>query len=829
VGFRPHVYRLASRLGLGGFVLNSTKGVTIEVEGPLEAVEEFVTELRRRPPRLARITALEEESLPVRGESEFVIVVSREEGARTTLVSPDISICEACRREFFDPTDRRFAYPFINCTDCGPRYTIIESLPYDRPLTSMKVFEMCPDCRSEYDDPADRRFHAQPNACPACGPRAWLEDTRGRVLARTGGAGRPEHRDPWTSFRCLVKDGAVVAVKGLGGFHLACDACSEEAVERLRTRKRRPAKPLAVMAPDLDAARRYVEIGPEAEALLLSPAAPIVVLPARSVNPLLAPGARTLGLMLAYTPLHLLLFDEDLDLLVMTSANPSGLPIVCDNDAAREDLADIVDYFLFHDRDIVNRCEDSVIRLAAAEAVGPADHAERAVGGTDADDAPDDSRPADPAASGVRSGLVIPYRRSRGYAPAPLHVGTSLPSERGPTAAAGVVLGAGAEMKSTFCLLRGREAFLSPHLGEMDYVESLRAYRETLDRYARLLDTTPTVVAFDPHPGYNSSRLARRLAEGSARAVPVYHHHAHLVSCLADNGLPGDEQVLGLICDGTGYGSDEAIWGFELMSGTAREFRRLGHLAYTAMPGGDAAARHPYRAAVAHLYRALGPDGAGRLAALYPERRTEVELTLSLLKRGRAGAGGALVRTSSCGRLFDAVAALAGVCGENTYEGQAAVELTELLEPGKAGRGEALTYMAPPPNFRLDVIAGKAGHGDGKDSALTIDPAPFFAAVLDEVEADRAAGRRPDARRISLAFHQALTEAAVRALKIARERTGLERICLSGGTFQNPFLVCWLQDELSRLGFEVFIHRRVPPNDGGISLGQAVSAAWQAR
>jgi len=835
VGFRPHVYRLASELGLSGWVLNSSSGVTIEVEGPKTQVAEFVARLRRRPPPLARIASLEEAALPPTGERRFVILASQDEGARKTLVSPDIAVCEACRREMGDPADRRFGYPFINCTDCGPRYTIVENLPYDRPLTSMKAFEMCPRCRAEYEDPADRRFHAQPNACPVCGPEVWLEDAGGRVLAR---APRPGGADPsassaadfWRTVRGLLRRGAIVAVKGLGGFHLACDARSEAAVRRLRARKDRPAKPLAVMAPDLDAARRYVTIGDRTARLLLSPAAPILVLPARDVNPALAPGAVTLGLMLAYTPLHLLLFGDGLDLLVMTSANRRGLPIVRDNDAARRELAGLVDYFLFHDRDIVNRCEDSVIRVVERDESAPGAAGLDRTGGSSPEVASGNVAPSadcGPAPAPV----VIFYRRSRGYAPEPLDVSASLPPERRQAGREEAVLGAGAEMKSTFCLLRGGEAFLSPHLGEMDYVESLAVYRETYDRYLGLLDVTPHVAAFDPHPGYNSSRLARRLASGRMESLPVYHHHAHLVSCLADNGLPGNDDVLGLVCDGTGYGSDGAIWGFELLAGSALGFRRLGHLAYTWMPGGDAAARYPYRAAAAHFHRALGRPGVERLASLYPERCAELEALLARLEHPRSGRGrsgedgprksGAL--TSSCGRLFDAVAALAGLTGENTYEGQAAVELTELLGPGgERGQITEAAYRKPPPGYRFEVALND-------DGLIVIDPAPFLRAALDELETLWAMGREVDTVSLSLTFHRALTEAAVRALVAAREQTGLETVCLSGGTFQNPFLVTWLCEQLEDSGFQVFIHRRVPPNDGGLSLGQAVAAAWQTR
>lgn len=844
VGFRPHVWRLATALGLSGWVSNAPEGVTVEIQGPPQAVKTFVEELRRRPPRLARIAGLEVQEIPIlAAPGSFVILPSLDEGRRTTLVSPDIATCEACRREVTDPADRRYGYPFTNCTDCGPRYSIIAGLPYDRSMTSMRAFPMCPACQAEYDDPRDRRFHAQPNACPVCGPRVWLETRDGRAVPEAG-------PDRWPAvFRRLIKEGAIIAVKGLGGFHLACDAHSEEVVARLRARKRRPSKPFAVMAKDIATARRYVSIGPAAEELLLSPAAPIVICPLRSAAgepgvgspgstgetdaadggpgataPSLAPGSPSLGIMLAYTPLHLLLFDEEVDLLVMTSGNRSEHPIVRDNDTARTELAGIVDYFLFHDREIVNRCEDSVVRVTPR--LSAADGA---------------SAPAAPAADRAAD-LVIPFRRSRGYAPAPIDVQASLP---GALPAAEPVLAAGGEMKSVFGFLRGGEVFLSPHLGEMGLVANLQAYRETYRRFTVLLDTRPTVAAVDAHPGYLVSRLARRLAEEeatcssasvvsvaaargstSARVLPVYHHHAHLVSCLADNGRAGDREVLGVVADGTGYGPDGAVWGGEILAATAASFRRVGHLAYTWLPGGDVAARRPYRSAAMHLHRALGPDGVLRLARLRPELEAELRTCLDLLEGARQSRvpAPAVAATSSLGRLFDAVAALADLCRENTYEGEAAVLLGELALPalstGSAGgrpdgSGTDAPLEPPPARYRFRLQ---------ESDPLVIDPGPFLGSVLEDLED----GRGPAATPAGLAalFHAALALALADAVTEARRRTGLNTVVLTGGTFQNPRLVELLSAELGRRGFEVLTHRQVPPNDGGLALGQAVVAAW---
>lgn len=863
VGFRPYVWRLATALGLGGWVRNSPGGVIVEVQGPREAVEVFTHELGRNPPRLASVDRLTVSDVPLvdldAPPHPFTIAASESDGTRKTVVSPDVAICDACREEVRDPSNRRHGYPFTNCTDCGPRYSIIEGLPYDRSLTSMRSFAMCPDCREEYEDPADRRFHAQPNACPECGPYVWIQGRDGGRIAE--GAWRE-------TFLGLAKRGAIFAVKGLGGFHLACDARNEEAVARLRARKRRPAKPFAVMARDIRAARRYVTVGPVAERLLLSPAAPIVVLPLRPAArepgpahsghgrmggpssprpgvaaPSLAPGSRTLGVMLPYTPLHLLLFDDEMDLLVMTSANRSDLPIVRENEAARTELAGIADYYLFHDRDIVNRCEDSVVRVHEGG---------RALAG-------DVGRGSAPPDQGAKA-LVIPYRRSRGYAPAPLDLRASLPaplpacagapasdvhgeSRRSSTPALPVsAFGAGGEMKGAFCLVRDAEAFLSPHLGEIGSLESLEAYKDALDRYLHLLGVSPNLIAYDPHPGYLVSRFARRLIveipvkgrprEGRPAAadsvrlpdpvfVPVYHHHAHMVSCLADNGLPGDMEVLSTVCDGTGHGPDGTVWGFEILRGTASRFSRLGHLACTPMPGGDVTVRRPYRSAVAHLLRGAGLPGVKRLAELRPHHREEIELTCRLLTRAtkdtvQPGAAGGpdhwdsagLVVTSSCGRLYDAVAAIAGLTAENTYEGEAAVLLSEQLEE------EDDLVADPPERYRFTVVEGRS---------IVIDPRPFLTSVLLDLDTGEA-----NPRRVAILFHQAMTSALNAALSSARRRTGLSRVVLSGGTFQNPHLVEAVRTRLLYSGFEVFTHRRVPPNDGGLALGQVVAAAWMA-
>ena len=769
VGFRPYVYQLARHYRLGGWVRNSSRGVVMEVEGPPEAVNSFLQELAARPPRLAKIASMAREPLPPAGYKTFEIVDSREGREREALVPPDVALCEDCRREVLDPADRHYRYPFTNCTNCGPRYTVIRDLPYDRHRTSMAVFDLCPDCSREYHDPGDRRFHAQPVACPRCGPRVWLADRDGRELA-----------GDWVEeFRRLILDGYIVALKGLGGFHLACDARQGAAVGKLRERKGRPAKPFAVMARDLDVVRRYCRLGPEEERLLASPEAPIVILErhlgghptAPELPAELAPGLRTLGMMLPYTPLHLLLFGPGVDLLVMTSGNVSELPLVKDNRAALAELGPIADYFLLHDREIVNRCDDSLVRVVGGE--------------------------------------IHPYRRSRGYIPRPLEVplpaagalqgpGASIP--RGAASSSPCVLGIGGEMKNAFCLLAagpggGGQAFMSPHVGELDSVEGLRNLGEILGNLCRFLRLEPVVVAYDQHPGYQSAALARRLP--ARHHVPVQHHHAHLASCLAENGLTGP--AIGIVADGTGYGTDGAVWGFEVLVGEYRGFKREYHLAYLPLPGGEAAVRQPWQMAVGYLYRYLGEEGLQVAASLFPGRERAIRVVARLVDTGFNSP-----LTSSCGRWFDAVSAMLGVCLENTYEGQAAAELGDLVDTGGVAPGMQGSY---PFSFRGEEIY----------------PGPAMAALVGDLRGGVPRGV------IAARFHNTVAGMMVEAACRVREREGLDRVALSGGVFQNPYLYTRVRDELTGRGFQVYGHRGVPANDGGLALGQAMVALWRDR
>lgn len=756
VGFRPFVYRVARELGLRGSVRNTSAGVVIEAEGPRPALDGLLRALREEAPPLARVQRIATEELPPAGLGAFEILGSRGGETARVLVPPDVAICPDCRREMLDPADRRYRYPFTNCTNCGPRFTIVLDLPYDRPRTTMARFPMCEDCAREYHDPADRRFHAQPVACPRCGPRAWFQDGTG------------SRREDWDrAFREAVRAGQIVAVKGLGGFHLACDARDAAAVARLRERKHRPHRPFAVMARDLETVRRYCRVSEAEAALLQSPAAPIVLLERRPDAGLpegLAPGLRTLGVMLAYTPLHHLLFEAEEgepdppDLLVMTSGNRSSLPIVKDNEAAQAQLGDIADAFVLHDREIENRADDSVVRILGGD--------------------------------------LHFLRRSRGYVPAPFPVPVPAGDPGHP-----VALGAGGEMKNACCLIKGGQAFMGPHGGEMETLEGLAFFHHNLEAMARLLDTRAEVIGYDPHPGYRVSREVQRLP-GARYAVQ--HHHAHLAAVLAEHGLAGP--ALGIILDGTGYGTDGHLWGGEILLGGLDRFRRLAHLRYVPLPGGERAIRHPWLTALACLWLETGTEAAAALAReLWPGREREVTVALRMLE--------ARLNTplsSGAGRLFDAVSAVAGVCVESTYEGQAAIELGELL-------ADPWTRPVPP------------GPGPGPDG--TAYPYRLGGEEIDLLPAVVAAARDRlagvPAAVISARWHRTVAEAVVEAAAAAARSTGVRRVGLSGGVFHNPYLVETVPRLLRERGLEPLLHRQVPPGDGGLALGQAVVALWQ--
>ncbi|HEY7274340.1 MAG TPA: carbamoyltransferase HypF [Trebonia sp.] len=737
VGFRPFVYALATRLGLAGLVGNDLDGVFAEVEGPPSAVTEFLAALERDAPPLARVDRVTATPMTPTGTSSFQIVASESAGRHATLIAADTATCADCLRELNDPADRRFRYPFINCTNCGPRFTIVRDVPYDRPLTTMAGFPMCDECAAEYHDPANRRFHAQPTCCADCGPRLTLLDR----------AGKP-HDTAVDLAADLLRQGAIVAVKGLGGYHLAADAASAAAVATLRARKHREDKPFAVMVADLAAARRLGLVDDAEAALLTSQARPIVLLarrPDADVAASTAPGNRHLGIMLPYTPLHHLLLASVGRPLVLTSGNVSDEPIAYRDEDALDRLGGIADAFLTHDRAIHIRTDDSVARAFSG-------------------------RPA----------LI---RRSRGYVPEPVTVrGASFMGFPRP------VLACGAELKNTFCLAKDNRAFVSHHIGDLENAETLRSFTEGIEHFARLFDVTPQVVAYDLHPEYLSTKYA--LGLDGVDLAGVQHHHAHIASCLADNGAEGP--VIGVAFDGTGYGTDGTIWGGEFLIASLADFRRAGHLAQVPMPGGAAAVRQPWRMAAAYLDELAGLDAASLPVAQRNAGRWD---TIVAMARRKVNAP----LTSSAGRLFDAAAAILGVRDEITYEGQAAIELEQLADPAETG--------AYPARIAATGAAFRASGADLIAAAVQ----DLGAGVPREVTAAR--------------FHNGLAALIIDGCELLRERHDLRTVALSGGVFQNLLLLGRTVADLEARGFTVLTHSRVPCNDGGISLGQAVVAA----
>ncbi|NDJ51547.1 MAG: carbamoyltransferase HypF [Chloroflexi bacterium] len=744
VGFRPFVYSLAQRYALCGWVRNTSAGVDIVVEGPNAALDAFVAALSAEAPPLAKIDAVQVNDMPANGYTDFEIVHSADSPDAFMPISADVSLCDDCLRELRDPSDRRYRYPFINCTNCGPRFTIIKAIPYDRPLTTMADFPMCEDCAREYHDPLDRRFHAQPVACPSCGPQVWLVE---------GDQAAPLQADQAVRRTVdLLKAGQVVAIKGLGGFHLACDARATEAVRRLRQRKRRFDKPLALMLRDVDAARKLVLINDDEEALLTSRQRPIVLLntrPEADIAPEVAPGQTTLGIMLPYTPLHVLLFEDQGEdeplILVMTSGNRSEEPIVTTNEDALSQLGDIADAFLLHDRDIHVRCDDAVVRWAI-----------------DAE---------------------LPIRRSRGYAPYPVQ----LPLDQPPT------LAVGAELKNTFCVTRDRYAFLSHHIGDMENLETLQSFRDGIAHFESLFRIKPRLIAADLHPDYAATRYAIERAQQEGIALrQIQHHHAHIAACLAEHGHPGDRPVIGVAWDGTGYGKDGSMWGGEFMLVDYQSFTRKAHIKSLPLPGGDAAVRRPARAAFAWLL-ASEIDIPERLSLLKILSEEEQRI---IRQQVQIGLNSPL--TSSIGRLFDVIAALVGLRHEITYEGQAAIE--------------------------LEGIAWAGDHGAYPlRSAAQIDVRPLLQWVLQDSLDGVPAGL------ISARFHRGLALLIRDSCLALRLSYGLDEVALSGGVFQNVTLLRQAVSLLREAGFTVYTHRLVPPNDGGLALGQAVIAAAQER
>jgi hydrogenase maturation protein HypF len=744
VGFRPFVYDLANRLGLIGFVRNESGGVLIEVEGESESLDRFVGELTAGPPPLARVDDVRWSRQLPQGDDGFRIETSRNQGNHSVFISPDVATCADCLTELFDPDDRRFGYPFLNCTQCGPRLTIVREAPYDRQRTTMARFAMCLDCRAEYENPRDRRFHAQPIACPACGPQ----------LRALDGRGEPINTEAALTIGALsLREGKIVAIKGLGGYHLACLAGDASAVAELRRRKHRDQKPLAIMVRDIDAARVLCEVSAAEEVILLSSRRPIVVLrrrPGAPVAPMMAPGNPTLGVMLPYTPLHHLILRELNGMpLVMTSGNESDEPIAYKDEDAIARLSGIADIFLTHDRPIHLRCDDSVTRIVA--------------------------------------GVELPLRRSRGYAPDPLLLPVRCPV---PT------LALGGQLKVVFALGRERHAFLSHHLGDLDYYEAYRATVDSIRHYEGLFQFRPKLIVHDLHPDYATTRYAGGL-EPTIPRLAVQHHHAHMASCMADNGLL--EPVIGVTFDGTGFGSDGAIWGGEFLTGDYRGFRRAAHFRYVGMPGGDQAIREPWRMAAAYLADAglendlladYVPEAALATVRQMIERKTNCPMT------------------SSAGRLFDGIAAVSGLRTMASYEGQAAMEL------------EWLATDVSPGNFTPFDFA--ILENERSESALLIDTRPIFTGVAADLR------RGQPAPAIARRFHVTLVAIVAEVCGRLRAQTGLDAVVLSGGVFQNALFTTLAIGQLELDGFRVYRHRRLPPGDGGLCLGQLAVAAASA-
>ncbi len=746
VGFRPFVHRLATELGLDGMVGNDATQVFIECSGPADSVAEFETRLRSDAPPLAVVTEVRRvrSTGPRPSGRGFSIAESGpgDRDAGRTFVAPDTAVCEDCRREMHDPADRRFGHPFITCTNCGPRFTITRSLPYDRSATTMVGFEMCVECREEYENPADRRFHAQPIGCHGCGPRLdWL-DTHGRPLPG----------DPIDAARERLASGDIVAIKGLGGFHLAVDATDSDAVAELRTRKHRPDKPFAVMVADLGEAGRLAEIS-EAEAeLLRSPARPIVLCRALATSPLsslVAPGNPLIGIMLPYTPVHLLLFETGPGLgpIVMTSGNAGGEPICHRDDHVVTRVGPMVDAILTHDRPIHVPCDDSVVRMTGRG--------------------------------------LLPIRRSRGYAPMPLALPPGPPAS---SPSGRSILAVGGELKNAFCVTNGSHAWMSQHIGDMENLETLEAFTTSIDQFCDLYDLRPDIVVADTHPAYRSSAWAR--SNHGDRIVEVQHHHAHVAAVMAEHGLDPEVAVLGIAFDGTGDGSDGTIWGGEQLVATATTAERIAHLRHTPLPGGDAAVRHPWRVALSHL-RSAGVEWTDDLPPVAAAAVHERQLLAQQLERDLG-----CVPTSSMGRLFDALASLVGLRHTISYEAQAAIDL-EIA---------AAAWSGPTPSFTFTLA----------------DPGPLFVGVVSALRTHVPVGA------IARACHRAIAEGVGNEVVSECRRRGIDTVVLSGGVFQNVLFTDMLVDQLTSADVEVHTHRLVPPNDGGLALGQALIAHQRA-
>lgn len=735
VGFRPAVYNYAISFNLKGYVQNTFQGVIIEVEGERDSLNKFVEKLKNCPPVLSRIDSFQINELPFNGYQDFKIIISEEEGTANTLISPDTSICNDCLKEVKDKNDRRFSYPFTNCTNCGPRFTIVKDIPYDRKKTTMSVFKMCPDCLKEYLDPTNRRFHAQPNSCFSCGPSLELIKD-GKTI---------ESKDCILKAKELLAQGNIIAIKGLGGYHLACDAQNEEVVSKLRNRKYREDKPFALMAKNIETIRNFCKISQKEKSFLLSIPKPIVLLKKKNNSKIaksVAPKQKYLGFMLPYTPLHYLLFDNSpYQALVMTSGNISDEPISYKNKEALNRLPNIADYFLVHNREIHMRCDDSVGRII--------NHKE----------------------------LII--RRSRGYVPLPIKLNFNFKKE---------ILACGGHLKNTFCLVKDDQAFISHHIGDLENMETLASFREGIDHFKKLFSISPEIIAHDLHPEYLSTKYA---LEHSSLLVGVQHHHAHIVSCMAENAL--SEEVIGVAFDGTGYGSDGKVWGGEFLITSQKSFKRIAHLKYLPMPAGEKAIKEPWRMVISYLYQIYGDDFINLPLEFVKKLPPNWPLILKIITQNIN-----CPETSSMGRLFDAVSTLIDFKERVNYEGQAAIELEMMAKE------EVKKF------YDYEIIKSK--------DKLIINWERIIQGIVGDLIKNISKSV------ISAKFHNTITYIILEICQKIRKQTGITKVVLSGGVFQNIHLLKNTYNLLARNKFNVYTHSRIPPNDGGISLGQAVVA-----
>ncbi len=761
VGFRPFLFVLAKTHHLKGEVYNSTDGVRGIVEGTLENIENFTKDIFHKQPLLASVKKVHATDHPLQHFSEFKIVISTDTHGKHTLISPDVSICSDCLIEMQDPSDRRFEYPFINCTNCGPRFTIIEDIPYDRPTTSMKNFIMCDQCQKEYDNPMDRRFHAQPNACPDCGPRVFLMDNIGKEIDL-------ETKETICTAAKYLNQGKILGTKGLGGFHIACDAANMDAVKRLREKKSRPHKPFALMAKSIDAISAYVHVSDQEKQLLESYHRPIVLLKKRKTDTTdikeltvdIAPLNTCLGVMLPYTPLHYLLLEKGPAILVMTSGNRPGDPLSIENHDALNSFSHIADYFLLHNRDIYFRADDSILKVQA-----------------------DKTRF---------------IRRSRGYAPLPITLKKKLPKK---------ILGCGAGLKNTICLGRNKDIFLSQHIGNLETIASDNYFQTSIAHLKQIFDIQPDIIAHDLHPGYMSTAYA--MAQPKIKKVAVQHHHAHAVACMAENSI--DENVIAITLDGTGYGTDGHIWGGEILLCTQKGFKRKAHLSYLPMPGGDHAVIEPWRMAASILHAAFGKDFLDLdIAYIKQMKKQKLAVIYQMIQKQLNSP-----LTSSAGRIFDAIASLLCIRHKISYESQAAMELEAVA---------TIEENEPDETYDFKITSTEdTDEETNEDRLFEMDLIPGIPQIVTDLKKDEPISK------ISLKFHHTLVALFVDTVVKISEETGIQKIVLSGGVFNNDIIFKQMIEKLEVQGFMVFTHTQVPTGDGGICLGQVVVAAAQER